>query len=46
LNTAIAWKIWKRRNALVGNGIDEDLSMVAKRCVEDVRHYCDLFVSS
>jgi hypothetical protein len=30
MNTTIAWNIWKRRNALVFNGIDEDLSVVAK----------------
>jgi hypothetical protein len=37
INTAIAWNIWKRRNALVFNGIDEPLPITAARCLEDVR---------
>jgi hypothetical protein len=37
INTTIAWKIWKRRNALTFNDIVEDISMVARRCLEDIR---------
>jgi hypothetical protein len=37
INAAIAWNIWKRRNALVFNGINEDIASSARRCVEDVR---------
>jgi mannosylglycoprotein endo-beta-mannosidase len=37
INTAIAWTIWKRRNALAFNGIVEDLSLASRRCIEDVR---------
>jgi hypothetical protein len=37
INTAIAWTIWKRRNALAFDGIVEDLSLVSRRCIEDVR---------
>jgi hypothetical protein len=37
INTAIAWSIWKRRNALSFNNIVEDLSLVSQRCIEDVR---------
>jgi hypothetical protein len=37
INTAIAWSIWKRRNALTFNGVIEDISMVAQRCLEDIR---------
>jgi hypothetical protein len=35
--TAIAWNIWKQRNNLVFNSIDEHMAFVARRCVEDVR---------
>jgi hypothetical protein len=35
--TAIAWNVWKRRNALVFNAMDESLSTVVRRCIEDVR---------
>ena len=37
INTAIAWSIWKRRNALTFNGITEDISLVSRRCIEDIR---------
>jgi hypothetical protein len=35
--TAIAWTIWKRRNAMIFNGVDEDLTSVARRCIQDIR---------
>jgi hypothetical protein len=40
---AITWNIWKRRNAKTFNGVDEDLSLVSHRCIEDIRlwaHRC------
>jgi hypothetical protein len=37
INTAIAWNIWKRRNALTFNGVTESLALVSRRCIEDVR---------
>jgi hypothetical protein len=37
INTAIAWSIWKRRNALTFNNINEDLSFVTCRCIQDIR---------
>jgi mannosylglycoprotein endo-beta-mannosidase len=43
INTAIAWNIWKRRNTLVFNGIDEPASVTTQRCIQDVRlwaHRC------
>jgi hypothetical protein len=37
INTAIAWNIWKRRNARTFNDTLESLSLVSNRCIEDVR---------
>jgi hypothetical protein len=37
INTVIAWTIWKRRNALTFNGVSEDLALVSRRCIEDIR---------
>jgi hypothetical protein len=37
INTAIAWSIWMRMNALTFNGIIEDISVVTQRCLEDIR---------
>jgi hypothetical protein len=37
IRTAIAWNIWKRRNALVFNSKDEPLQLVVANCVADVR---------
>jgi hypothetical protein len=37
ITAAIAWNIWKRRNNMVFNGINEDIASAARRCVEDVR---------
>jgi hypothetical protein len=37
INTAIAWNIWKRRNALTFNGVTESLALVSRRCIEDIR---------
>jgi hypothetical protein len=41
--TAIAWNIWKRRNAWTFNGVSEGLPLVSHRCIEDIRlwaHRC------
>ena len=41
--TAISWSIWKRRNDVSVNSVDEPLSVVRRRCVEDLRlwaHRC------
>ncbi|KAK1644469.1 hypothetical protein QYE76_062274 [Lolium multiflorum] len=37
INTAIAWSIWKRRNTLTINDIIEDISVVTRRFLEDIR---------
>jgi hypothetical protein len=37
INTAISWSIWKRRNTRTFNGVVDDLSLVSRRCIEDVR---------
>jgi hypothetical protein len=42
--TAIAWNIWKRRNARTFNDTAEDLLLVSRRCIEDIRlwtHRCN-----
>jgi hypothetical protein len=35
--TAIAWNIWKRRNALIFNSEDEDIQALSRWCLADVR---------
>jgi hypothetical protein len=44
VTTAIAWNIWKRRNARTFNDTAEDLLLVSRRCIEDIRlwaHRCN-----
>ncbi|KAK1669680.1 hypothetical protein QYE76_057839 [Lolium multiflorum] len=37
INTAIAWNIWKRRNARTFNDDVESLTLVTRRCIQDIR---------
>jgi hypothetical protein len=37
INTAIAWNIWKRRNAQTFNDAVESLSFVTRRCIQDIK---------
>jgi hypothetical protein len=37
ITTAVAWSIWKRRNTLIFNHVDDSLSVTVRRCIEDVR---------
>jgi general stress protein 26 len=36
IREAIAWNIWKRRNAIIFNSKDEPLQFVICMCVEDI----------
>jgi hypothetical protein len=49
IRAAIAWNIWKRRNAIVFNSKDEPLQVVTRRCIDDIRlwaHRCSNPASS
>jgi hypothetical protein len=37
ITTAIAWNIWKRRNSLVFNSVDETLHVISQRCIKDLK---------